>query len=106
MRFTGVENAKLVCIMGAVQGMSFPIGNGIVVGRSQEANVTIPDSQISNRHAWIGPVSGRLTLRDMQSTNGTFLNDNMEAPVQESELKNGDVIVLGKHGQMKFRVTL
>lgn len=84
--------------------MSFPVGNGVVLGRSQEANITIPDSQVSNRHAWVGPVQGRLILRDMQSTNGTFLNDDMANRVQETELKEGDLIILGQHGQMKLRV--
>ncbi len=106
VRFGALDNAKLVCIVGVVQGMSFAIGNGVIVGRSQEADVVVPDSQISNRHAWIGPVQGRLILRDMQSTNGTYLNDNLGAPVQEVELRDGDVIVLGKHGQMKFRASL
>ncbi|MBL8450725.1 MAG: FHA domain-containing protein [Dechloromonas sp.] len=106
VRFGALDHAKIVCIVGVVQGMSFPVGKGIVIGRSQEADVVVPDSQISNRHAWIGPVQGRLILRDMQSTNGTYLNDNLGAPVQELELKEGDLVVLGKHGQMKFRVSL
>lgn len=106
VRFGALDHAKIVCIVGVVQGMSFPVGKGIVVGRSQEADVVVPDSQISNRHAWIGPVQGRLILRDMQSTNGTYLNDNLGAPVQELELKEGDLVVLGKHGQMKFRISL
>ena len=104
MRYTGVDSAQLVCIVGVLQGMSFPVGNGVVLGRSQEANITIPDSQVSNRHAWVGPVQGRLILRDMQSTNGTFLNDDMANRVQETELKEGDLIILGQHGQMKLRV--
>ena len=106
VRFGALDQARLVCVVGVVQGMSFPVANGVVIGRSQEADVVVPDSQISNRHAWIGPVQGRLVLKDMHSTNGTYLNDNLGAPVQELELKDGDLIVLGKHGQMKFRVSL
>lgn len=98
------DKAQLTCIIGVLQGMTFPVGNGVVLGRSKEANISIPDGQVSNRHAWIGPVQGRLVLRDMQSTNGTFLNDDLGASVQEVELHDGDLIILGKHGQMKFRV--
>lgn len=98
--------AKLVCVIGPVQGMTFPVGNGVVIGRSPEANVVVPDAQISSRHAWVGPVGDRLVLRDLQSTNGSYLNDNLAAPVQETELKDGDLIVLGKHDQMKFRLSL
>lgn len=102
--FQSLDKAQLICIVGVLQGMVFPVGNGLILGRSKEANITIPDGQVSNRHAWVGPVQGRLILRDMQSTNGTFLNDNLGAAVQEVELHDGDLIVLGKHGQMKFRV--
>ena len=52
------------------------------------------------------PGAGSPDPQDMHSTNGTYLNDNLGAPVQELELKDGDLIVLGKHGQMKFRVSL
>lgn len=106
MLFASVGNAKLVCILGAVQGMSFPVGKGVTIGRSPEADVVVPDPQISNRHAWVGVLNNQLVLRDLKSTNGTYLNDNLNAPVQEQVLKDGDVIVLGKHNQMKFRVTL
>lgn len=104
--FTSVADAKLVCVAGVLQGMSFPVGSGLTIGRAQEANVVVPDPQISSRHAWVGIVDHRLLLRDLGSTNGTFLNDNLAAPVRESELKDGDLVVLGKHDQMKFRVSL
>lgn len=106
MLFASVGQAKLVCITGAVQGMSFAVGNGVTIGRSAEAEVVVPDPQISNRHAWVGVLTNQLVLRDLKSTNGTYLNDNLAAPIQEQVLKDGDVIVLGKHNQMKFRVTL
>ena len=106
MLFASVGQAKLVCITGAVQGMSFAVGNGVTIGRSAEAEVVVPDPQISNRHAWVGVLNNQLVLRDLKSTNGTYLNDNLAAPIQEQVIKDGDVIVLGKHNQMKFRVTL
>lgn len=106
MLFANVGNAKLVCIVGVVQGMSFAVGNGVTLGRSPEAEVCVPDPQISNRHAWVGVLNNQLVLRDLKSTNGTYLNDQLAVPVQEQVLKDGDVIVLGKHNQMKFRVTL
>lgn len=106
MLFASVGKAKLVCIVGVIQGMSFPVGNGVTIGRSQEADIVVPDPQVSNRHAWIGVLNNQLVLRDLKSTNGTYLNDQVTAPVQEQVLKDGDVIVLGKHNEMKFRVTL
>lgn len=101
-----LEDARLVALIGPLQGMTFPVGTGVILGRSPEAHIVIPDKQVSNRHAWIGPANGRLTLRDLQSTNGTYLNDNLAAPVGETDVGDGDVVVLGKHGQAKFRVNL
>jgi uncharacterized membrane protein len=103
--FVPESSAKLVCIVGVLQGMTFPIGSGVVIGRSQEADIVVPDSQVSNRHAWVGSVNGRLMLRDLQSTNGSYINDNLAAPVHEAELKDGDLVVLGKHNQVKFRLS-
>lgn len=100
------EDARLVALIGPLQGMTFPVGTGVILGRSPEAHIVIPDKQVSNRHAWIGPANGRLTLRDLQSTNGTYLNDNLAAPVGETDVGDGDVVALGKHGQAKFRVNL
>lgn len=104
--FTSLADAKLVCTVGVLQGMNFPVGNGLTIGRAPGGDVVVPDPQISSRHAWVGIVDNRLMLRDLGSTNGTFLNDNLAAPVHESELQEGDVVVLGKHNQMKFRVSL
>jgi len=104
--FTSLGDAKLVCIAGVLQGMTFPLGKGLTIGRAPDADVVVPDPQVSGRHAWVGPVDQRLLLRDLGSTNGTFLNDNLAAPIRESELKDGDLIVLGKHDQMKFRLSL
>jgi len=106
MLFASVGQAKLVCVVGVIQGMSFPVGNGVTIGRSPEADIVVPDPQVSNRHAWIGVLNNQLVLRDLKSTNGTYLNDQLAVPVQEQVLKDGDVIVLGKHNEMKFRVTL
>ena len=106
VRFGALDNAKLVCIVGVVQGMSFAIGNGVIVGRSPGGRRGRPGQPDLQSPCLDRPGPGRLILRDMQSTNGTYLNDNLGAPVQEVELRDGDVIVLGKHGQMKFRASL
>lgn len=99
-------NSRLVCILGAPQGMSFRVGDGVVIGRSSEANiVSADDREVSKKHAWVGIIAGQLIVRDLGSTNGTFVNDNLSVPIKECELKDGDIIVLGRHNGLKFRVT-
>lgn len=65
-----------------------------VIGRATDAHVQLPFDSVSRRHAEIGRnTGGRLTIRDLGSTNGTFVNgtriDRVEA------LLAGDVIHIG-----------
>ncbi len=96
--------ACLRCIAGPLQGQEFPVGQGLMLGRSVEASVVIGDPHVSNRHAWVGPIGGKLLLRDNQSTNGTFHNGNMAQRVGEVALQDGDVVILGDQGKVRFQV--
>jgi hypothetical protein len=63
-----------------------------VIGRGQDAHFRLPDTGVSRRHLeirWDGHVA---LLSDLNSTNGTTVNN---APVQEWQLADGDVIRLG-----------
>jgi Protein of unknown function (DUF3662)/FHA domain len=63
-----------------------------VIGRGQDAQFRLPDTGVSRRHLeirWDGQVA---LLSDLNSTNGTTVNN---APVQEWQLADGDVIRLG-----------
>lgn len=102
-----IRQAKLICILGALQGMTFRVGSesGLVLGRGPTCDIKVPDPEVSKSHAWVGISGQRLTVRDLKSTNGTFLNDRLNLPITECELKEGDILVLGRHNGAKFRVT-
>ncbi|MGV0644040.1 FhaA domain-containing protein [Mycolicibacterium sp. XJ2546] len=71
-----------------------------VIGRGQDAQFRLPDTGVSRRHLeirWDGQVA---LLSDLNSTNGTTVNN---APVQEWQLADGDVIRLG-HSEIIVRV--
>lgn len=79
----------------------------MAIGRQPGIEIVIPDDrEVSKKHAWIGVVDGRLLLRDLNSTNGTFLNDDINNPIKECEVHEGDTIVLGRHNGLKFRLLL
>lgn len=59
------------------------------IGRSSETPITISCSSVSKRHAEIGMEQGRPVVRDLGSTNGTFVNGR---PAQGAPLADGDVI--------------
>ncbi|XCI60113.1 phosphopeptide-binding protein [Mycolicibacterium parafortuitum] len=82
-------------------GRTYQLREGAnVIGRGQDAQFRLPDTGVSRRHLeirWDGHVA---LLSDLNSTNGTTVNN---APVQEWQLADGDVIRLG-HSEIIVRV--
>ncbi len=66
---------KLVAKQGIVAGLEFALDKAVVViGRDAAADVAIPDGKASRRHAEIHMVGGGLSILDLSSANGTFVN--------------------------------
>jgi hypothetical protein len=82
-------------------GRTYQLREGAnIIGRGQDAQFRLPDTGVSRRHLeirWDGQVA---LLSDLNSTNGTTVNN---APVQEWQLADGDVIRLG-HSEIVVRV--
>jgi DNA-binding winged helix-turn-helix (wHTH) protein len=72
----------------------FVLENGDnLLGRDADAQVCVDHPSVSRQHAKIVLRSGRATLEDLESRNGTFVNGRrLDAP---TELKHGVVIGLG-----------
>ncbi|MDB4441877.1 FHA domain-containing protein [bacterium] len=66
----------------------------LTIGRGEKNDVVIQDPAISKHHAKIDPVGDRFVLIDLQSKNGTFVNENLAV---SHWLKHGDVISIGNH---------
>ncbi len=64
-------------------------GNEFIVGRTADASLTVPQGDISKRHAQLTIVDGRPIVRDLGSTNGTFVNGRQ---ITESPLTSGDLV--------------
>lgn len=64
----------------------------VVVGRAVDAEVQVDDRWISRLHCEIDEVDGTLFVRDMASSNGTFVNG---AAVCTSPLLPGDELTVG-----------
>ncbi len=96
--------ARLVGLSGSQKDIELSIPpTGLSIGRSPACEVVIVDHRVSSRHAWIGAVNGKFVLRDLNSTNGTFINARTEAAVGEVELCHGDTIFFGSHQGDQFR---
>ncbi len=67
-------------------------GPVIKIGRAADNHIIIPDPNVSRYHAKIESVEGQHLLKDLGSTNGTFVNG---AKAGERRLKNGDTVAIG-----------
>ena len=63
------------------------------VGRGMTADIRLDDHTVSARHAIVVARGGRLRILDDRSTNGTVVNGRR---IDEAELRDGDVVVLGR----------
>src|SRR5258707_9776604 len=72
--------------------VSLAAGQSIIAGRTAQCDVQIDDPSVSRRHCAIAFTDGLLQIKDLDSANGTFVN---ERPIKESTARAGDLIRLG-----------
>jgi len=98
------EQGLLIGRSAALKGQRFPIGaTGLKIGRDPSKNdIVVEHDEASREHAWIGPDEGRMVLKDLNSTNGTYLNSVSSGPVQKATVNPGDIVIIGKGGHISF----
>ncbi|MGA7763142.1 MAG: FHA domain-containing protein, partial [Candidatus Binataceae bacterium] len=100
-------SAKLQVVRGGRKGQEFPLedGNNLVgrwdpeTGAFPEVDLDQddPEAKISRKHALIRFESGKITVEDIGSLNGTYVNRQPRLmPGNPVELKTGDEIIIGK----------
>lgn len=86
----------LIIVRGHPQGLRFSLTlPEMVIGRDEAAAIVVSDPSISRRHAKISQAAGRVTLTDLASSNGSFVNDKKLAPGTSVGLAKEDMIKLG-----------
>lgn len=72
-----------------------PLGTRpVTIGRAPDNDIQIDNLAVSNYHARVYVEAGSLVVEDLNSLNGSFLNDMR---VERAMLKDGDKILIGKH---------
>jgi hypothetical protein len=83
---------KIVAVAGKLRGEEFILNNGEnILGRSEELDFILPVDGISKNHFSITVTEDSAFLKDLDSSNGTFLNGKL---IKNGTLKNGDKIAL------------
>lgn len=91
------QDACLIIIRGSPQGHRFFLTQPeMSIGRDPSADITLMDQGISRKHAIISKSSdGNMLLEDLNSSNGTFINDKRMKPGEKAALAKEDMIRLG-----------
>lgn len=90
---------KLQAITGEITGQEITVDRDMLVGRHQDADLLLQAAEISRRHAALLLKDQLLWVQDLNSSNGTFVNDiRIE---QEKQLHDGDIV---EFASFKFSV--
>jgi len=90
----------LISVYGPTPGTVYPIDGELVIGRADDASITVQDDRVSRHHTRLtvrGPES--VHVEDLGSKNGTWVNGHR---VTTAELKNGDTLQVGNETVFHF----
>ncbi|MBI2083886.1 MAG: GGDEF domain-containing protein [Deltaproteobacteria bacterium] len=94
------KHAYIVFLSGPLVGKIHLLEEGAIkIGRAADADIPINDLGISRHHLEVKLHQGAVKIKDLGSTNGTFLNGTK---VQEADLKDGDKIQISSSTIIKF----
>jgi pSer/pThr/pTyr-binding forkhead associated (FHA) protein len=81
-------------ISGKYQGGEFPLrpNREIIIGRSSDLDMVLVEDMVSRKHAKISTDDHSVSIQDLGSTNGTFVNGEK---IRAIRLKEGDRILVG-----------
>jgi len=88
----------LFILKGAREGYKYKIDKAYtVIGRGSAADLIIPDLEVSRKHCAIEISDDKALLRDLNSTNGTYINNEKISVVEikdQTEFKIGQTLIL------------
>ncbi len=95
---------QLTIVYGSGEQKTFFLDHNTTIGRDPDCEIHIPDQQISRRHAIIERSSEGYAIRDLDSTNGTFVNrKRITGP---TPIRFGDALTVGDYRLLVLRDTL
>lgn len=90
----GSREACLIVIYGEDLGRRIPLSDEpLVIGRSSQCDVQIDQESVSRNHCRVNNTGRGYAIRDLGSTNGTYVNDEL---AESMDLRDGDQIKVGR----------
>lgn len=86
--------AYIEIIKGGNTGQSIRLSGEAFLGRTTDNAVSLPDTNVSRRHAVIRPKDGYFVITDLASANGTFVNGLRLQRYDPKPLNEGDSIAI------------
>lgn len=84
---------RLTVISGPASGATYPLDTGdFSIGRENSNTLCLSDGLVSRQHCVVESRNRKFILRDLGSTNGSFVNG---LAIQEKALRHGDRITIG-----------
>ena len=96
-----IMNIQFVVIAPKSKAGTFTVRLPIVVGRSEEAKFRIQQDRVSRKHCEFFGTDGQVFVRDLGSTNGTFLDDEQIPTSCKTPVSSGAIV---RVGSLAFRV--
>lgn len=91
---TGAFRYALVVERGPRAGLSYVLGDGeTTAGREADSDIFLADITVSRSHCRFLVDGGGLSVEDMGSTNGTYVNGRRRDRIA---LQTGDEVIIGK----------
>ncbi|MCA9625397.1 MAG: FHA domain-containing protein, partial [Myxococcales bacterium] len=87
-----VPGLSLTVVDGPDRGATHAIAGPLRVGTADGADFRLTDSTVSRIHVTVGPDGGEMRVRDMSSTNGTFIDG---VHLRDGYLRAGSLLRLG-----------
>lgn len=94
---------QLNALTEALGDLSLTVTDSLSVGRGNDNDVVLGSKQVSRNHALLSVLNGKLYVKDLGSSNGTFINDDRVEDNKSKHLKADDTVGFASFA---FKVTM
>lgn len=85
---------SLEVVEGPDAGKQLAVDRAVLIGRGEDVDLVLDDGEVSRHHARVTPSpDGSATVEDLDSSNGTFINEN--ELIGPAHLEPGDQLLIG-----------